>query len=464
MPTINDILNWNFSSSTFKNNADRIIYSKTKSVIKENISEVNEIISKLPEGGIPPDSKQLKDIYFQFINYLKGDDVVFSRRDTRMLLWALDFTPEYNNEVILYSDNLKDAIDLIENNWRDSFIITLWHLLLRNWNTLLKYPNQKKLLSKTLADRLGNYNLGRKDIINLSKNINLFINDDSPYLYASELINSNYEIYEANRLINQKESILFYEFFSEVVFNYVELSEKLNSAKLNSIYDFLRYQNSKRTKLIVCSSIINNGKYGRNEAIVKSRTLNIIGDPIKEYLWRFNQLTERENEEVEKARKKLNVMLNKQFIKVFFEMLVSDPRRKNYWMKFIDKIEDIKFIGNRNNYDYLKSIESISKFVDSRYKIMTSRSNTCSLVIYSRGFVFTEFTDTGALYIYKDNSFNINLNSVSKIADLKLWPSSKYACKNSLNHGYVNLDIEGRITHQGDWESRFNIWMREYYD
>ena len=463
MPTINDILNWSLSSSTFKHNADKIIYSKTKKDIKDSIEQVNELISKLPDGGTVPDSRQIKDIYLLFIDSINGSEIVFSRRDTRMLLWALDYEPD-NNEAILYSDNFNIAIDIINKNWRDSFIITLWHLLLKNWNTLLKYPDQKKLISKILKDKLKKYNMSRKDILNLSKNINLFIKNDSPYLYARDLINKGYSIDKAHELIKQKESILFYEFFSEVVINYIEFIDNFNDIELNSIYDFLRFQNSQRSKLLVCSAIINSGKYGRHEAIVKSRTLNIIGDPSKEHLWKFNKITYAEELEIESARKKLNIMLNKQFIRVFFENLVSDPRRKNYWMKFIDKIEDIKFIGNRSNYDYLKSVESISKFVDSRYRIMKSRADTCSLIIYSRGFVFTEFTDTGALYIYKNNSFNVNLNNVSNIADLKTWPISKYACKKSLNHGYVNLNEEGRITHQGDWESRFNLWMREYYD
>jgi ribosomal protein S18 len=464
MPTINDILNWTLPSSTFKHNGDRIIHSKTKSGIKDSIKRINQLISELPDGGTAPDSKRLKDIYFQFLHYLDDSEIVFSRRDTRMLLWALDYIPENDKEAILYSDNLKVAIELIKKNWRDSFLITLWHLLLKNWNTLLKYSNQKKLISKILKDKLKKYNMSRKDILNLSKNIKLFVNNNSPYLYALEIIDNGYSIDKAHELIKQKESILLYEFFSEVVLSYIEIIDDFSEFELTSTYDFLRFQNSRRSKLLLCSSIINGEKYGRLETIVKSRTLNIIGDPVKEHLWRFNKLTDRESIEVEKARKKLNVMLNKQFIKVFFEKLVPDPRRKNYWMKFIDKIEDIKFVGNRNNYDYLKSIESISKFVDSRYRIMNSRADTCSLIIYSRGFVFTEFTDTGALYIYQNNSFNINLNSVSKIADLKLWPTSKFACKNSANHGYVDLNREGRITHQGDWESRFNNWMREYYD
>src|SRR5690606_15549280 len=127
-----------------------------------------------------------------------------------------------------------------------------------------------------------------------------------------------------------------------------------------------------------------------------------IGDPIKIHLWRYDGLTENQEETVESARKKLNAILNQRFIKVFFEKLVQDERRKKYWLKFIDKIDDIRFSGNRDNFRYLKNIESVSKHVDSRYKITTRNQPTCALIIYARNYVFVEFTDTGALYIYKN--------------------------------------------------------------
>jgi hypothetical protein len=102
--------------------------------------------------------------------------------------------------------------------------------------------------------------------------------------------------------------------------------------------------------------------------------------------------------------------------------------------------------------------------VDSRYKATSRNQATCALIIYSQDYIFVEFSDTGALYIYKHQSFKVNLNNIRAIDDLKLWPIGRYACKNSEYSDYFDLNEEGRITHQGEnWELRVNAWMLKYY-
>jgi len=48
--------------------------------------------------------------------------------------------------------------------------------------------------------------------------------------------------------------------------------------------------------------------------------------------------------------------------------------------------------------------------------------------------------------------------------DLKLWPNYLYACRNAEQSGYIYLNEEGRLTHQGHWEERLNSWMRKYFN
>lgn len=136
-------------------------------------------------------------------------------------------------------------------------------------------------------------------------------------------------------------------------------------------------------------------------------------------------------------------------------------------MRFIDKIEEIKFCGNRSNYHFLKNIQKISKDVDSRYKTTDRNQSTCAIIIHSGQYVFVEFTDVGALYIYKKQSFKINLNNLNSTDDLKIWPAYKYACKmngSDSYYKYYDTESEGKIDHRGDWESKFNVWMKEHYD
>ena len=336
---------------------------------------------------------------------------------------------------------------------------------MKNWNDLLVFEDQRALLTTLLYSKCKKYDKTRKDILRIIKNINFFIQKDSPFRFAKYLITNKKFIKDAHILMKQKEYILVYEFFSSVVEKYIELLEKetVTYEVIRSIYQFLVLHNNKKTTIITCSQIINTNKFNQFIEVVKNQTVTLIGDPIKEHLWRLNGLSRTQEEYVASARKKLNILLNQHFIKVFFEKLVQDDRRKKYWLKFIDKIDDIKFSGSRDNYRYLKNIESVSKYVDSRYKTTSRNQSTCALIIYSKNFVFIEFTDIGALYIYKHNNFRVNLNAIDGMEDLKIWSKYIYACKNSDTPGYVDLNEEGRITHQGYWEDRVEVWMNKYY-
>lgn len=469
MQKTKDILNWYFSPTDFKYTAEHLFLDNTKNKISNSVLKMKELAIRLPEGNKLPETKLIDDIYNLFQDKYNQEysvfNSLFSKRDVRILVWTLDYQPRESSQIILFTEQFKTAKRIISDKWKDSFIISLWHILLKNWNVLQNYEDQRISLTKLLNTKSGEYNRSRTDIVNISANISLFIKHDSPKEYANRLLKRKILISEANSLINQKETVLVYEYYSKVVEEYVEIIErnKIEHDITLAIYQFLIKQNSKKSKLLICSYLINNAKFHKVTEIIKNQTVNMVGDPVKKHLWKYSNLTESQETNIEIARNKLNMLLNKDFIDVFFERLVQDDRRKRYWLKFIDKINDIKFVGNRANYRYLKNIESISKFVDSRYKTTSRNQSTCALIIYSKDFVFVEFTDTGALYIYKYQNFNVNLNAISAMEDLKTWSRYKYACKNSDYSGYVDLNEEGRITHQGDWESRVNVWMKKYY-
>jgi len=469
MQKTKDILNWYFNPSNFKYKAEHLFSNNTKNQVSNSILKMKELAARLPEGNKLPEAKLIDDIYNLFQDKYNQEYSafysLFSKRDVRVLVWALDYQPKESSQIILFTEQFKTAKRIISDKWKDSFIISLWHILLKNWNVLQDHKSQRTILTRLLNTKCGKYNGSRKDILSISTNISLFLKYDSPKEYANRLLKSKVLISNANSLINQKETVLVYEYYSKVVEEYVEIIGKndIRHDTVLSIYQFLVKQNSKKSKLLICSSLINNTKFSKVTEIIKNQTVMMVGDPVKKHLWKYSGLTEKQEAYIEIARNKLNMLLNKDFIDVFFERLIVDSRRKRYWQEFIDKINDIKFVGNRANYRYLKNIENISKFVDSRYKTTSRNQSTCALIIYSKDYVFVEFTDTGALYIYKYQNFNVNLNAISAMEDLKTWSKYKYACKNSEYIGYVDLNEEGRITHQGDWESRITAWKRKYY-
>ena len=472
MQKTKEILNWHFNFNDFKYTTEHLFTNNTKDTVNKSLAKLDKIAIN-SDGQRLPDKRLIEDIYYNFqANKHKNHKYLlslFSNRDVRILVWALDYSGKTKAESILLSKELSVALKLILDKWRSSYIIGLWHILLRNWTDLDKEKQQFKLLKSVIENKGNNYSGKRNDILKITSNLNLFLANNPTKSYAEKLLEEQIPINKAHTLINQKESILSYSYFSKVAKKYVKQlsTNQFNDEALIDVYEFLEKHNSKQVTLIVCSSIINNGAFDKFENTLKKYSVKMIGDPVQSFLWKSTGLTQTQEQSIESARRKLNTLLNKRLIKVFFEKLVQDYRRKAYWLKFIDRIDDIKFVGNRANYYLLKNIENVSKEVDSRYKTTSRNQGTCALIIYSKDYVFVEFTDTGALYIYKQHNFNINLNNIGGMEDLKMWTSNSFACKNNPNYYSYNYKYltnkEGRITHQGDWESRVDTWMKKYY-
>ncbi len=467
MQIINKLLEWNFRPSHLKYTAEHLFTQSTKKQIDDSKETLEKIIDKLPDGSEMPSRKSIEDVYYLFLNNYQTLFFSMSKRNIRHLIWTLDFQPTSNGEKILLSNKLDAALNLIKENWKDSFIISLWHVLLKNWTDLQSNSKNLILLFRLLKDKCKRYNRNRSDILKITQNIEFFLDKNSPKKYALLLLDKKLTLSAANKLFDHKERIISYDYFACVAHEYISQigNKTLDYSLVKGVYQFLKKHNSNKTSLLICGQIINNEIFQYNIDIVKSETVKVIGDPSEYRKWINSDLKKNEQEDVEKARKQLNIMLNKEFIEVFFERLVQDERREKYWLKFIDKINEIKFVGNRANYLDLKKIESISNLVDNRYKITSSNQSTCALVMYSKGYVFVEFSDVGALYIYKEESFisKVNLNAVSSMRDLKKWSNYDYACRNSSTPGYVLIEPEGKATHQGDWESRVDVWMNNYY-
>lgn len=467
MPTINDILEWHFKPSHLKYSAEHLFTQTTKNQVGESKQVLEKMIDRLPDGGEAPNRQSIEDVYNLFLENHQNLFFTMSKRNIRDLIWALDYQPTFNSEKILLSNNLIPALSLIKQNWRDSFVISLWHLLLKNWTDLQSHYKNRKLLINLLKDKSKAYSGRRTNILKITEHIDFFLSKNSPKDYASLLLNKNILLSDANMLFNHKERIFSYDYFACVAHEYINQINNINlvTSFVKGVYLFLDKHKSRKINLQICSQVINNGLFNNYIDIVKSETVKLIGDPAVYHFWRNIDLTENEKDEVEQARRKLNILLNKQFIEIFFNVLVEDERRKVYWLKFIDKIDDLKVVGNNANYKELERIKDISNSVENRYKKTTSSQRTCALVMYSRDFVFVEFTDVGPLLICKKETFNnrIDLEKVESIDDLKLWSTGDYACRNSARPGYVDLNIEGRITHQGGWESRVDVWMSRYY-
>ena len=163
MQIINKLLEWNFRPSHLKYTAEHLFTQSTKKQIDDSKETLEKIIDKLPDGSEMPSRKSIEDVYYLFLNNYQTLFFSMSKRNIRHLIWTLDFQPTSNGEKILLSNKLDAALNLIKENWKDSFIISLWHVLLKNWTDLQSNSKNLILLFRLLKDKCKRYNRNRRD-------------------------------------------------------------------------------------------------------------------------------------------------------------------------------------------------------------------------------------------------------------------------------------------------------------
>lgn len=464
MENIKQLLNWNLLNSAFKTNGQKLIAHKTKEIFNSNIDTLGNIALQQTMRSELPKQELVEEIYDKFKNLEALPIAIllesFTKREVRLLVWSLDYKGE---DSILFGTHFSKFISLVIEYWRDSYIIPLWFVLLKNWEAL---NNNKARFQEYLVlfeKKCNEYEKSRKDVLAIKTHFN-FWQPKGISSFVNYLNKNNIQFNAICTSLNFNANILGTDYYYESFILYLKTIDKKDISKelVESVLVGIKGINRKKYKLILLSILITYGKFSKTINTIQQAAFSIIGDPIIKRHWLSGHLNEEEIELVESARKKLLILMNKKFIKIFFSKLVQDPRREKYWLKFIDDIEDVKFVGNRLNYSILKNNQEISKYVDARYTITRSNQSTSALIFWARDYVFVEFSDTGAVYIYKRESFNIKTKHIEKITDLKSWPRGMAIIKSVGN--YWEFMPEGTHAHMGEnWELRLNIWMKKYF-
>lgn len=466
MATIKELLGWRLLNSVLKSNGEKLITHKTKEIINSNIDELKNIALLQSEKTELPKLELIEEVYRKFKSLeTKPLEVMieqFSKREVRLLVWSIDYKGE---DSILFGSHFSKYISLVNEFWRDSYIIPIWYVLLKNWIALSHDKSRHLDYLSFLKTKCDAYDKSRKDVLAIKSNFK-FWKAKGESLFVNHLISRKITINNICSALNLNLNIIDTEYYYESFRLYLNRLQKEDITKelIEHVINEVCNLNHSKYQLIYLSILLTKSKFSSEIILIQRTSVVLIGDPVIKRYWQNNHLNNFESELVENARKKLIALMNKDFIEIFFSKLVQDKRRENYWLSFIENIEDIKFVGNRLNYHILKNNEQISKYVDARYYVTRSNQSTCALIIWAKDYVFVEFSDTGSLYIYKQERFSakIKVKHIERIEDLKIWPREMRAAKLD-RPNYLNVYPEGNLDHRGDWESRLNVWMNKYF-
>lgn len=354
------------------------------------------------------------------------------------------------------------AVSLLESNWRDLFINGIVFFLMNSWNSCTE--SQRDKIYQMLKFHLGNYNGGIKKYLQLKSNIDFF-DHSGPVRLATLLRAKSLVLEDAPVQLGYKVSALSLPYFSDVIIEYVR---KTSLADYDFLEDLFRSKHSlDRTKKLIFAHMIedaDNKSDGLLQSNVSRLSRRVLGDINSSTTWSpFAGATPEECVLLRKAKDLVTAWYARKSVEAFFDICVQDPRRRQCWLEYVQNVSDFRIVGSTSTRTKLQSDSAVAPLLRNCFIETNSRvSTTAALVLFMKDKVFVEFSDVGSLYIY--NATNKIVRSIKSkryldsTSDLKE-PSMGIAVEQVSSWCYTYND-EGRMTHQGEWELRFNRWMR----
>lgn len=463
MPTVNDILGFHFSPTTFQQTAHKIIPTTLAQLNEIRIDKLKKITEEVGAASFNFNEDNLiPQIFRKFKSYIHNNNTSFDRRELRTLTYSLTYSETGKFAIFSNENEINLALQLLNTNWRDSFLIGLIDCSLKNWER----KNQSLVrLAEFIGSKLKDYNGNRSAIIAFKKNLKYFDLKNGDIILGTELALKNTPINEVTKILSIPESWFAYAYFSKVMVSY--LDKKLN--ELSSLIDDFEnaldfHKNSNTNKRIVSKFIIqaNKPQFAALQDKVKLLAFKFIGDPENKSVWaEFYNATEKEKSEIINARKILNEWITRQFINVFFNVCINDERRKRFWLKYAPLISSFKVYGPSFTKKHLNRDERIAEYLDARFTTVYSNRDLSAFILFIGNYMIIEFSNEGfACCAYKISSpyrpaLTDKLNSVEDLRNSSL----PLAIQSDANYYYTS--DEGRLFHNSNWEQKFNHWLKE---
>ncbi len=463
METTKEILQFNFSFSSFKQSAEKIVPIGLSSLIELKINRLEQITEEVGLGAFTFSGKNLiPQIFKKFKSSLSNSNIRFEPKELRTLSYALAHSEQGLNSVLSNEKELDIALGYLASYWKDTYLFGLIDCLLQNWEATNN--SSLVLLEYFITSKLEGYEGGRNTLISFKANIKYFNTNNGDLILGDTLAKLNIPLGDACKFLGVPTSWNSYPYFSKVIVTYYERNKNKISEVFNTLVEFLVIHNKDKTYKRLISKLIiqaNQPEFVSIQDEVKVLAFKHIGDPNNSSNWLpFENFTTKESEELLQAKNILNEWLTRQFINVFFNECINDERRKKFWLKYVTNITSFKVYGSAITKAILRNNESIAEFLDARFEVVSSKVNVSAFLLFMGNHMIIEFSNDGyACCAYKIGSKNApQLNSHLSSIDSLRNSSLDLAIQTSSNN-YYNLSDEGRLFHNTSWEHKFNYWL-----
>jgi hypothetical protein len=461
-----DYLEIHLNTDAFRHSAKRVITTSLNTKLINHLTVLKSINQKLGDKSfkisgnnlIPDIFKKSKNLLLENPNSLSKLD----RRELRVLSFALNYSENKHHSIFSNQVELKSVLHAFDNNWRDSYLIGLFDCYLKNWESK---NETKDILGTYILNKLDNYFGNRSVLKSLKLNRKYFNYNNGDVILGAEIALKNVLVSQSAKYLNLPDHYITYPYFCKVILSFYEKKRNNISQYLDEITNSLVLHNNGTTNKRIISKLIiqaNSAEFVSMQESIKSMAFKFIGDPSISSNWLPNEnATEGDINELKIAKVYLNEWITRQFINVFFEKCINDPRRKAFWLKYAKEISQFRIVGSIAIRRILMTDQRISEYVSPRFsKTNSANDRNAALMFIMKNHLFIEFSDEGAFYAYKlsnPNAPSIEEPYFFSTSNLKTTSMPWLAYRNGWN--IYSMSEEGRLGHYHGWEDVAAHWL-----
>lgn len=461
MEDIYALLNINTSLiQNFPLKANNLVDHQTELAISRDVRSLKEIeVRMMSDKSVSVSLQSIDEVIQKVIDNAKEDNkdmFIWSIHELRIVSYYL-MKLQGNEDAYVY------ALMLLEKNWRNMFFNGLSFYCLDSWNMI--DPQLRASTCELLRNKLSTYQEGNKKYMVMKNHANLF--DDAGPLRMSAIISQKkLNLMDAPSLFSNAPSTISQSYYSDVIVNYCNTNHIMDLDMVESVFEL---HNQERTKKLVLADLVD--RLDKNGDELKRTQLckfvnHMLGDVTLGTTWApFIGATDEDAQKLRRVKDLVNLWFNQRIIETFFEVCVQDRFRKDFWLRYVDKLSFFRIVGSTAIKRLLQSDSRIgSMFLKYFIETDSLTSQTSALVLFIRNKMLVEFSDTGALYVYTkghrmvrtvlgrgrrmSNTNDLKIPSMSNLISISDWGSCYY-------------HEEGRMRHQGDWQSRLKGWIQQ---
>ncbi|MBO5466936.1 MAG: hypothetical protein J6A02_05775 [Prevotella sp.] len=441
--------------------ANRVVDHQIEKVINRNTSKLKEIEERmLIDKGIDISQQSIEEIINKVQKYSLQKDYSLDNWNNRELRIISYYMMKLRNN----SEDYYFALKLLDKGWRNIFFNGLVFYLMSSWNSI--EAEYREETSQLIINKLQEYSGNNKRYKLFKNNANLF-EKNGPIRLAALLMSRDIKLIDAPTILGFKNSSFKQSYYSDVIIRYIENKKIRNLEFIEEVFD---NHNLDRTKKLVFVNLVERENIIGDElrrSIFCKFINRILGDVTLATTWApFAGATEEDAKKLKRAKKLVYMWFAQQVIEVFFEVCVQDKDRKKFWLKYVNNLSGFKIVGSTATKRVLQNDSRISgMFLKHFIETNQYSSLTSALILFIKNKMIVEFSDTGALYVYNQTHDKVKLITtkrkfgINSIKDLKI-PSMDLLIESDYWNG-LYYNEQGRMTHQGDWQSRLSNWMNK---